>query len=720
MFIKEIIIDGFKSYQYKTSVGPFDRYFNAITGLNGSGKSNILDAICFVLGMTTLSNVRAANLQELIYKYGNAGIAKASVTVVFDNSDKKTSPIGCEAYDEVTVTRTIYQGKSKYYLNGYTATQDNIKSVYHSVQLNINNPHFLIMQGKVTQVVNMKPIEILGLLEEAAGTSIYEMKKESSIKVIKKKNNKLEEINKILSEEISPQLEKLIKDKENFMTWKAREGEIDKLFKYVTANEYMECLSHINGKNDELVQLKSQENDLRVGINELVYKVEQVIKKIIAGEDKINNSDNARIKESELKLKDARNKVKELTHERENIIKTIEGSKKEINKIEQKINKNEISYENSEKQKKDLASTVEILEKELDSKTAFLKEMERTLENINQGKGGDLSKESHNFQKQINEIKNNINNHKGESKNLKNQNTFLEEEINKKKNYLSEFKKSTNDNKKNSSSIEKQIEKLSKELESLEFNPSKNDQIQREIQDKELELKKFETKQNEILNQHSWKLETSFRDPENHFDRSKVKGKVIKLFTIENERFATALEFLAGAKLYNVVVDNDNTSRLLLQRKCFDSKVFIIPLNKITSKQMSENQMKAIYDTFGNEAKLALDLIKYDKKYEPAMQYIFGSTFVCSTTEICKRITFNKSMGYRCVNMEGDIFEPQGTMSGGSYANKDNIIIKAQELNFFQSKIQEIKLTIVNLKNQLGEINDTSKNNNNYNLYLLI
>ena len=116
MHIKEIIIDGFKSYSVKTSIPGFDRHFNAITGLNGSGKSNILDAICFVLGITSLSNVRASNLQELIYKYGNAGINKASVTIIFDNMDKKYSPIGCEDYEEIIVTRTIYQGKSKYYL----------------------------------------------------------------------------------------------------------------------------------------------------------------------------------------------------------------------------------------------------------------------------------------------------------------------------------------------------------------------------------------------------------------------------------------------------------------------------------------------------------------------------------------------------------------------------------------------------------------------------
>ncbi|CAF1625274.1 unnamed protein product [Didymodactylos carnosus] len=76
MHIKEIVLEGFKSYASRTTVGPFDEYFNAVTGLNGSGKSNILDSICFVMGITSLHHVRASGLTDLIYKQGTAGIVR--------------------------------------------------------------------------------------------------------------------------------------------------------------------------------------------------------------------------------------------------------------------------------------------------------------------------------------------------------------------------------------------------------------------------------------------------------------------------------------------------------------------------------------------------------------------------------------------------------------------------------------------------------------------
>lgn len=107
MHIIEIIIDGFKSYSTRTNIEGFDPAFNAVTGLNGSGKSNILDAICFVMGISKMSAIRADKMQDLVYKGGNAGVTKASVTLVFDNKNKDQSPNGYENSDKISITRSI-------------------------------------------------------------------------------------------------------------------------------------------------------------------------------------------------------------------------------------------------------------------------------------------------------------------------------------------------------------------------------------------------------------------------------------------------------------------------------------------------------------------------------------------------------------------------------------------------------------------------------------
>lgn len=89
-------------------------------------------------------------------------------------------------------------GKNKYLINGHVQQLSTVQNLFHSVQLNVNNPHFLIMQGRITKVLNMKPAEILGMIEEAAGTRMFETKKEAAIKTIEKKEQKVQEINAVL------------------------------------------------------------------------------------------------------------------------------------------------------------------------------------------------------------------------------------------------------------------------------------------------------------------------------------------------------------------------------------------------------------------------------------------------------------------------------------------------------------------------------------------
>jgi len=148
--------------------------------------------------------IRVEKLQELVYKGGNSSVSKASVTLTFNNTNKQFSPPGYTQYDKISVTRSIENNKVKCMINGRVETQEKVKELFTSVKLNVNNPHFLIMQGRVTKVINMKPEEILGLIEEASGVSQYQYKKIQSLELIKKKELKILETNSILEADVLP------------------------------------------------------------------------------------------------------------------------------------------------------------------------------------------------------------------------------------------------------------------------------------------------------------------------------------------------------------------------------------------------------------------------------------------------------------------------------------------------------------------------------------
>jgi len=313
--------------------------------LNGTGKSNILDAICFVLGISELKQVRVNKLQELVYKQGQAGVTKATVTIIFNNQDKQRSPVGYTEYSQITVGRTIgIGGKNKYLINGKNAQLNVVQNLFHSVQLNVNNPHFLIMQGRITKVLNMKPPEILSLIEEAAGTRMFETKKQTALKTIEKKETKLKEIENILKEEITPTLEKLGKEREGFLHWSQNNSECETLARFCVAFQFWEKEKLVLNGDENLKKIKEDidvEKEQVENSNESIEAIEKKISKFK------KNKDNGEFKDLENKVTELskvlvkqnslyQHKKEEVQNERDNL-QNVKDSFKEIQQSIKKL-----------------------------------------------------------------------------------------------------------------------------------------------------------------------------------------------------------------------------------------------------------------------------------------------------------------------------------------------------------------------------------------------
>ncbi|CAO2825724.1 unnamed protein product, partial [Amaranthus hypochondriacus] len=374
MHIKEICLEGFKSYATRTVVPGFDPFFNAITGLNGSGKSNILDSICFVLGITNLQQVRASNLQELVYKQGQAGITKATVSIIFDNSDRSRSPLGYEDCPEITVTRQIVVGgRNKYLINGHLAQPSRVQNLFHSVQLNVNNPHFLIMQGRITKVLNMKPPEILSMLEEAAGTRMYENKKDSALKTLEKKQSKVDEIDKLLGLEILPALEKLRKEKMQYMQWANGNAELDRLKRFCIAYEYMQAERIKDGAVYEVEQIKAKIAEVDTDASSMKVELQEMDAKVSELTAEKEASMGGEIKTLQQKVDSLANDLVRETSALKNKEDTLKSEQKNADKVAKNIEELKHSVEDratavkkAEEGAADLKQRAQELSKDLD------------------------------------------------------------------------------------------------------------------------------------------------------------------------------------------------------------------------------------------------------------------------------------------------------------------------------------------------------------------
>ena len=670
MHILEVIIDGFKSYATRTVVSGFDPAFNAITGLNGSGKSNILDAICFVLGISNLSQVRAANLQDLVYKQGQAGITKASVTIVFDNLDMKGSPVGYEGDKKLCVTReVVVGGRNRYLINGKGAQASSVANLFQSVQLNVNNPHFLIMQGRITKVLNMKPPEILSMVEEAAGTRMFESKKQAALKMLEKKQAKVDEIDRVLAADITPTLERLREEKSHYLRWSANAAEVSRLERFCVAAEYDEAETAADASGQGADQAEGEAHDLE---KEAKAKAKEADTKK-AQETKCRAADGAagvasqRRKELKKHVDDASTEVARLEAARKGAKTAFEADDARLKGEADAADENE-RVESAKREEMALcerAQAAAASTKE-DADNAFAA-AESTHKEALAGRGaGDTKSVS----EQLAANKDAQRTARATLKKCDAKQSSLEKRRADAAQLASEFASSASGLKKVFTQCEGKVDACQKCVDAHEAT-SLGDaaELKRAAQKCSRTARDAGQKAQRTEAQLKARLRFDYEHPGKGFDAEKVRGVLASLVTPSDAKYAAALEVMAGGRLYQVVVDDEKTGKALLERGQLRRRVTLIPLNKVRAGKLDDKRCAraaAVAKKAGGDARIALEFVGHAEHVKKAVEYAFGGALVCDTMDVARAVAFDNGVKARCITLDGDVCDPRGTLSGGS------------------------------------------------------
>ncbi|MCK4647332.1 chromosome segregation protein SMC [Candidatus Pacearchaeota archaeon] len=372
-FIKKIVMHGFKSFVKKTDI-PFTPGINVVLGPNGSGKSNISDALCFVLGRLSIKSMRAAKARNLIF-IGTKAVApskEASVEIVFDNSDKTFSIDN----KEISIKRIVRKnGQSIYKINDETKTRQEILALLAQAGIDPNGFN-IILQGEIQNFVRMQAEERRKIVEEVSGISIYESRKEKSLKELDKTEDRLKEVSAILRER-SIYLNNLEKERQQALRYKKLEKDIKKykasIIYYDLTKKKKEAgiiEEEILKKNKQIEKSRKINLTIQTSIENIEYKIlsiNSVIQKSTGLEQEKLNQEiadiraelagiNVRIENYENKLLDIRKQkqefekifnenklaIKELKEESPSKSKTqkeIEEKKKELEKFEEQRKK---------------------------------------------------------------------------------------------------------------------------------------------------------------------------------------------------------------------------------------------------------------------------------------------------------------------------------------------------------------------------------------------
>ncbi|KAA0722413.1 Structural maintenance of chromosomes protein 2 [Triplophysa tibetana] len=710
MYIKSIVLEGFKSYAERTEINGFDQFFNAITGLNGSGKSNILDSICFLLGITNLSQVRATNLQDLVYKNGLAGITKATVSITFDNSNKKQSPLGFETHDEITITRqVVIGGRNKYLINGVNANNLRVQDLFCSVGLNVNNPHFLIMQGRITKVLNMKPPEILAMIEEAAGTRMYECKKIGAQKTIEKKDAKLKEIQTILDEEITPAMEKLKEERASYLEYQKLMREIEHLSRlYVaylfvcaeetklkSAEDLQEMQSSITLLQENMRQNEAKVKELSAEIHELERRRDKEVGGVLKTlEETVSEAQRVDTKaQSALDLK--KQNLKDETKKRKDLIKNMEEDKIMMSAKEAEVAKavGQLKVVQEEGQKD--AEALDVAQQHFKAVSAGLSANEDGVEAT--------------LNEQMMTCKNDMSKAETEAKQAQMKLKHAQQEL---KTKQAQVKKMDGGYKKDQDTfdgVKKNMDKLQAEMKKLNYEDGQEEGLLEQKRQFSRDVARLRESYESLMGQFP-NLRFEYKDPERGWDSSKVKGLVANLFSVTDVSNATALEVVAGGRLYNVVVDNEVTGKKLLEKGELKRRYTIIPLNKISARTLNDNVVRTAKNLVGaDNVHTALSLVGYESELRKAMEYVFGTTLVCDSLDNAKRVAFGKGVSTKTVTLGGDVFDPQGTLTGGARSQTASVLSKLAEVKDVQDSLRAKESELTAVETELSGLKGTAE-----------
>ena len=274
MRLKNISLSGFKSFVDPTKIA-FPSEMSGVVGPNGCGKSNIIDAVRWVMGEISAKNLRGESMADIIFNGSSsrAPSARASVELLFDNDDGR---IGGEysSYSEISVKRTVdIDGKSTYYLNNSECRRKDITDIFLGTGLGPRS-YAVIEQEMATKLISSKPEELRAYIEEVAGISVYkERRKETESRIKRTKEN----LNRVsdLQDEIDRQLLKLkqqVKSAERYNELKDKEKKLNSLLKTFNWQQKTEAAAKLNLSIKEIELEIEKVNSNKQGIQSTIDK----------------------------------------------------------------------------------------------------------------------------------------------------------------------------------------------------------------------------------------------------------------------------------------------------------------------------------------------------------------------------------------------------------------------------------------------------------------
>ena len=686
MYLKEIEIQGFKSFADKTKV-VFDQGVTAVVGPNGSGKSNITESLRWALGESSVKSLRGGKMPDVIFAgtESRKPLNYASVIVTLDNEDGFIKDAG----QVIKVERHIYRsGDSEYRIDGKKVRLRDIHDLFLDTGLG-RDSFSIISQGKVEEIFNSKPEERRAIFEEAAGVLKYKTRRKETESKLQQTQDNLDRLEDIIYE-LDNQIKPLAKQAENARKFLDLDGQRKAIYLDVLVAQIKENKAELELTEEELTQVQElltsyyQKREELEEENQSLKKKRQDLQAEMAKDQGSLMDLTSLISDLERKLALSKLESEQVAlnqQEAQARLASLEDKRKALSK--EKAEK-EANLEQLEKSLAENNKELNHLEAEL---LAFSDDPDQMIELLRERFVALLQEEA-DVSNQLTRIENELENSRQLSQKQADQLEKLKEQ-------LATAKEKASQQQAELETAKEQVQKLLADYQAS-AKEQEEQKVSYQAQQSQL-FDRLDSLKNKQARAQS--LENILRNHSNFYAGVKsvlqekarlggIIGAVSEHLTFD-VHYQTALEIALGASSQHIIVEDEHaaTKAIDFLKRNRAGRATFLPLTTIKARTISSQNQDAIAASPGFLG-MADELVSFDKRLEAIFKNLLATTAIFDTVEHARVAARQVRYQVRMVTLDGTELRTGGSYAGGANRQNNSIFIKP-ELEQLQKEIAE-------------------------------
>ena len=686
MYLKEIEIQGFKSFADKTKV-VFDQGVTAVVGPNGSGKSNITESLRWALGESSVKSLRGGKMPDVIFAgtESRKPLNYASVVVTLDNNDGFIKDAG----QEIRVERHIYRsGDSEYKIDGKKVRLRDIHDLFLDTGLG-RDSFSIISQGKVEEIFNSKPEERRAIFEEAAGVLKYKTRRKETESKLQQTQDNLDRLEDIIYE-LDNQIKPLEKQAENARKFLDLEGQRKAIYLDVLVAQIKENKSELESTEEELAQVQElltsyyQKREKLEEENHTLKKQRQDLQAEMA-------KDQGSLMDLTSLISDLERKLALSKLESEQVALNQQEAQARLAALEDK--RNSLSKEKSDKE-----SSLALLEEKLVQNNQKLNRLEAELLAFSDDPDQMIELLRERFVALLQEeadVSNQLTRIENELENSRQLSQKQADQLEKLKEQLATAKEKASQQKEELETAKDQVQKLLADYQAI---AKKQEEQKTSYQAQQSQLfDRLDSLKNKQARAQS--LENILRNHSNFYAGVKsvlqekdhlggIIGAVSEHLTFD-VHYQTALEIALGASSQHIIVEDEESATKAIDflKRNRAGRATFLPLTTIKARTISSQNQDAIAASSGFLG-MADELVTFDTRLEAIFKNLLATTAIFDTVEHARAAARQVRYQVRMVTLDGTELRTGGSYAGGANRQNNSIFIKP-ELEQLQKEIAE-------------------------------